>query len=112
VGVRPLPLIDPQIGGVPGTASGYRAGMARRKRFLIATMADGYTKRIGPTSAPFTHYWRIVAYLVGGKTEVFWGHAKSLKEAAGKKAATADAARQRGWDRFDFEVVELVEEWA
>jgi hypothetical protein len=81
--------------------------MAKKKRYLTATMPDGYVKTIGPTSAPFTHYWRIVAYLGNGKTEVFWGHAKSLKEALGKKAASAEAARQRAWDRFDFEVVEL-----
>jgi hypothetical protein len=83
-----------------------------RKRILTATMADGYVKTIGPTSAPFTHYWRIVAWLANGRTEVFWGHAKSLKEATSKKAATADAARQRGWTRYDFEVVELVESLA
>lgn len=83
--------------------------MAKRKRYLTATMADGYVKTIGPTSAPFTHYWRIVAHLDGGRTEVFWGHARSLREAAGKRIASADAARQRGWSSFDFEVVELVE---
>jgi hypothetical protein len=83
--------------------------MKQRKRILTATLADGYVKTIGPTAAPFTHYWRIVAYLTNGRTEVFWGHAKSLKEATGKKAATAEAARQRGWARYDFEVVELVE---
>lgn len=83
--------------------------MAKRKRYLTATMPDGYVKRIGPTSAPFTHYWRIVAELPDGRTEVFWGHAKSEREAIGKKAATADAARQRGWARYAFEVVELTE---
>jgi exopolyphosphatase/pppGpp-phosphohydrolase len=83
--------------------------MAKKKRYLRATMADGYVKTIGPTAVPFSHYWRIVADLGGGRTEVFWGHAKSLKEATGKKAATAEAARQRGWKSFDFEVVELVE---
>ncbi|QJU59585.1 hypothetical protein HL653_19125 [Sphingomonas sp. AP4-R1] len=83
--------------------------MAKSKRYLTATMADGYVKTIGPTASPFTHYWRIVAHLADGATEVFWGHSKSLKEATGKKAATADAARQRGWVRYDFEVVELVE---
>ncbi|SFR96914.1 hypothetical protein [Sphingomonas jatrophae] len=83
--------------------------MAKKKRYLTAMMADGYVKTIGPTASPFTHYWRIVAHLEDGRTEVFWGHAKSLKEATGKKAATADAARQRGWRRYDFEVVELVE---
>ncbi|RYD98416.1 MAG: hypothetical protein EOP61_15615 [Sphingomonadales bacterium] len=83
--------------------------MKGRRRYLTATMADGYVKTIGPTSSPFTHYWRIVAQLGGGRTEVFWGHAKSLKEATSKKAATAEAARQRGWERYAFEVVELVE---
>jgi hypothetical protein len=83
--------------------------MAKRKRFLTATMPDGYVKTIGPTSAPLTHYWRIVAYLSDGQTEVFWGHAKSLKEASGKKAAAQDAARQRGWKRYSFETIELTE---
>ena len=55
--------------------------MARRKRYLTATMADGYVKTIGPTADPFTHYWRIVAVLENGKTEVFWGHSRSLAEA-------------------------------
>lgn len=80
-----------------------------KKRYLTAVMADGYVNTIGPTAAPFTHYWRIVADLPNGKTEVFWGHAKSLREATGKKAAAADAARQRGWQRFAFEVVALTE---
>jgi hypothetical protein len=86
----------------------YRTPMARKKRTLTATMADGYVKTI-TTAAPFTHYWRIVAHLAGGKTEVFWGHATSFREAAGKKIATGEAARQRGWERFDFEIVELTE---
>lgn len=83
--------------------------MRINKRYLTATMGDGYVKTIGPTSVPFTHYWRIVALLEDGGTEVFWGHTKSLKEATSKKAATADAARQRGWQSYRFEVVELVE---
>ncbi|WP_294294826.1 hypothetical protein [uncultured Sphingomonas sp.] len=83
--------------------------MAKRKRLLTATMADGYVKTIGPTSLPLTHYWRIVAHLGGGRTEVFWGHAKSLREANSKRVPLADAAKARGWERFDFEVVELVE---
>lgn len=83
--------------------------MARRKRYLTAVMADGHTKTIGPTAAPFTHYWRIVATLESGRTEVFWGHARSLKEATGKKAATEEAARMRGWRDYAFEVVELTE---
>jgi hypothetical protein len=64
--------------------------MARKKRYLTATMADGYVKTIGPTAAPLTHYWRIVAHLHDGKTEVFWGHATSAKEAR---------ARRRGLNR-------------
>lgn len=83
--------------------------MARRKRYLTATMPDGYVKTIGPTADPFTHYWRIVAVLANGRTEVFWGHSKSLAEARRKRAATEDAARTRGWQRHAFEVVELVE---
>jgi hypothetical protein len=83
--------------------------MARKKRYLTATMADGYVKTIGPTAAPFTHFWRIVAVLENGKTEVFWGHSKSFREATGKKAATAEAARMRGWQSFAFEIVELSE---
>ena len=83
--------------------------MVKKKRYLTATLSDGYVKTIGPTASPFTHYWRIVADLGEGRTEVFWGHAKSLKEATGKRAATADAARQRGWKGYAFEVVELTE---
>jgi hypothetical protein len=83
--------------------------VAKRRRYLTATMPDGYVKTIGPTAAPFTHYWRIVADLGGGRTEVFWGHAKSLKEATGKRAALDEAARQRGWAGHVFEVVELTE---
>ncbi|MEP9401623.1 hypothetical protein [Sphingomonas sp. VNH70] len=83
--------------------------MARKKRYLTATMADGYVKTIGPTNARFTHYWRIVARLPGGGTEVFWGHAASLKEAKAKRAAIPEAQRMRGWTGHAFEVVELVE---
>lgn len=61
--------------------------MARKKCYLTATMADGYAKTIGPTSSRFTHFWRIVAHLHNGRTEVFWGHTSSLKEANGKKVA-------------------------
>ena len=83
--------------------------MARRKRYLTATMPDGYVKKIGPTADPFTHYWRIVAILENGKTEVFWGHARSLAEAKSKRAPANDAARQRGWKSFAFEIAELEE---
>lgn len=83
--------------------------MARKKRYLTATMADGYVKTIGPTAVPFTHFWRIVATLQNGKTEVFWGHVQSLKNATGKRIATDEAARQRGWSSYQFEVVELTE---
>lgn len=79
-----------------------------RKYLLTATMSDGYQKTIGPTATRFSHYWRIVAELQSGKTEVFWGHTKSLAEANRKRAATREAARQRGWKDFAFEVVELV----
>ena len=78
------------------------------KHLLTATLPDGYVKTIGPTAVAFTHYWRIVATLASGKTEVFWGHTKSLAEAKGKRTAAADAARQRGWRSFAFEVVEVV----
>ena len=83
--------------------------MAKKKRFLTATLSDGYVKTIGPTAVPFTHYWRIVAQLGNGRTEVFWGHVKSLREATAKRTATADAARQRGWTGYDVEIVELSE---
>ena len=83
--------------------------MGRKKRYLTATMSDGYVKTIGPTNAPFTHYWRIVAHLHDGKTDVFWGHATSAKKAMSRKALTDQAARRHGWKRFDFEVVELTE---
>ncbi|MEO9463271.1 MAG: hypothetical protein ABJ242_11105 [Marinomonas sp.] len=83
--------------------------MGKKKRYLTAVMADGYVKTIGPTSSPFTHYWRIVANLNGDRTEVFWGHTKTLKEATSKKQATADASKQRGWLSYDFEIVELIE---
>ena len=79
-----------------------------RKHFLTATLPDGYVKTIGPTAVAYTHYWRIVATLASGKTEVFWGHTKSLAECKGKRVAAADAARQRGWRSFDLEVVEVV----
>ncbi|MET0240279.1 MAG: hypothetical protein ABW184_10330 [Sphingobium sp.] len=83
--------------------------MARKKRYLTATLSDGYVKTIGPTADPFTHYWRIVAVLENGKTEVFWGHSKSLAEARKKRVATEEAARMRGWSSHAFEIVELVE---
>jgi hypothetical protein len=83
--------------------------MKKKRRYLTATMPDGYVKTIGPTSDGFTHYWRIVAVLANGKTEVFWGHTRSLAEAKGKKAASQEAARMRGWTSFVFEIAELVE---
>ena len=82
--------------------------MAKTKRYLTATMADGYVKTIGPTAAPFTHFWRIVADLENGSTEVFWGHSTSHRDAAGKRIAAAEAARQRGWTGYRFETVALV----
>ncbi|MDY7524693.1 hypothetical protein E2E30_00245 [Sphingomonas sp. AAP5] len=80
-----------------------------KKRYLTATLPDGYVKTIGPTSTAFTHYWRIVALLANGKSEVFWGHTKSLAEAKRKKSALAEAAAQRGWKSHVFEIAELVE---
>jgi len=79
-----------------------------KKHYLTATLSDGYVKTIGPVSTEFTHYWRIVANLHNGKTEVFWGHTKSLREAKRKQTAAGDAAANRGWKSFDFEIVELV----
>jgi len=83
--------------------------MKKKRRYLTATMADGYVKTIGPTTDGFTHYWRIVAQLENGKTEVFWGHSRSLAEAKKKRGATQEAARMRGWTSYAFEIVELVE---
>ena len=79
-----------------------------KRRYLTATLPDGYVKTIGPTSAGFTHYWRIVATLQNGKSEVFWGHTKSLAEAKTKRVATVEAAAMRGWTRHIFEIAELV----
>ena len=84
--------------------------MAKRKQYLTATLPDGTVKTIGPTALEFTHYWRIVAQLGGGKTEVFWGHVKSLAEAKRKRIAAVEAAANRGWESYAFDVVELVRE--
>ncbi|SER50421.1 hypothetical protein SAMN05518866_11290 [Sphingobium sp. YR768] len=85
--------------------------MARgRKRYLVATMPDGYVKRIGPTADLLTHYWRIVAVLDNGKTEVFWGHTRSLAEAKKLKGPAVNGAKMRGWKSYQFEIAELVEE--
>ena len=81
--------------------------MARKKIYLTARLPDGTVKTIGPTAIEFTHYWRIVATLGNGKTEVFWGHSKSLAEAKKKRSATADAAVNRGWTGYDVDIVEL-----
>ena len=78
-----------------------------RKHFLTATLPDGYVKTIGPTATAFTHYWRIVAQLENGKTEVFWGHTKSLAETKRKRSAAIEASASRGWKSYAFEVVEL-----
>ena len=79
-----------------------------RKTYLTAILPDGYVKTIGPTSAPFTHYWRIVALLANGRTEVFWGHSTSLANAKRKRTATIEAAAQRQWQSYAFEIAELV----
>jgi hypothetical protein len=78
-----------------------------RKCYLTATLLDGYVKTIGPTATAFTHYWRIVATLENGKTEVFWGHTKSPAEAKRKRAAAVEAATSRGWESYVFEMVDL-----
>lgn len=83
--------------------------VAKKKRYLTATLPDGYVKTIGPTATAFTHYWRIVAELENGRAEVFWGHTKSLQEAKRLKTATAEAAAQRGWKTHVFEIAELTE---
>lgn len=82
--------------------------MAKKKYYLTATLSDGYVKTIGPTAVEFSHYWRIVAHLSKGGTEVFWGHTKSLAEARKKRNAVAEAVDRRGWEAYDFDVVELV----
>ena len=82
--------------------------MAKKKYYLTATLPDGTVKTIGPTATGFTHYWRIVAKLANGKTEIFWGHTQSLAEAKRKKNAAADAAIARGWTGYDFDIVDLV----
>lgn len=81
--------------------------MGKKKTYLTAVLPDGYVKTIGPTAVEFTHYWRIVALLQNGKTEVFWGHVKSLAEARKKKVAAAEAAVMRGWKSYDVDIVEL-----
>lgn len=81
----------------------------KKKRYLTATMADGYVKTIGPTSHDFSHYWRIIALLENGKTEVFWGHSRNLAEAKKKKIAAEEACKMRGWQSYELEIVELVE---
>ena len=96
------------MGQAAGLEILYRRGMAKKRFYLTATLPDGYVKTIGPTATEFTHYWRIVAVLGDGKTEVFWGHTKSLADAKKKRTAATDASAQRGWKRYDFEVVDVV----
>lgn len=81
----------------------------KKKRYLTARMADGYVKTIGPTSHDFSHYWRIIALLENGKTEVFWGHSRNLAEAKKKKIAAEEACKMRGWQSYELEIVALVE---
>ena len=83
--------------------------MKKERRYLTATLPDGYVKTIGPTTDGFTHYWRIVAERENGKTEVFWGHTRSLAEARRKREPAREASRTRGWKSFAFDVVQLVE---
>ena len=84
--------------------------MARKRILLTATLPDGTVKTIGPTATEFTHYWRIVAHLANGKTDIFWGHTKSLAEAKRKQTAAKEAAAMRGWKSYAFEIAELVRE--
>ena len=83
--------------------------MARRKRYLTATMPDGYVKTIGPTATAFTHYWRIVADLGSGRNEIFWGHSKSLKEATASAPPPPTLRDNAAGQAYVFEVVELTE---
>ena len=76
-----------------------------RKHYLTATLPDGYVKTIGPTATAFSHYWRIVAVLANGKTEVFWGHSKSLGEAKKTKNLAVEAAATRGWKSYHVDIV-------
>ncbi len=82
--------------------------MAKKKTYLTASLPDGYVKTIGPTALDLTHYWRIVAELGNGKTEVFWGHSKSLAEARKTKSLAVEAAATRGWKSHDVDIVQLV----
>lgn len=74
--------------------------MKKKRGYLTATMPDGYVKTIGPTTDSFTHYWRIVAELDNGKTEVFWGHARSLAEARRKRAPADEAKTDAGMEEL------------
>ncbi len=82
--------------------------MAKRKTYLTAILPDGYVKTIGPTALDLTHYWRIVAQLGNGKTDVFWGHSKSLAEARKTKSLAVEAAATRGWKSHAVDIVALV----
>ncbi|KQN29174.1 hypothetical protein [Sphingomonas sp. Leaf38] len=79
--------------------------MAKRKVYLTARLPDGYVKTIGPTALALTHYWRVVAVLASGKTEVFWGHSKSLAEAKRTQNLAVEAAATRGWKSHHVDIV-------
>lgn len=79
--------------------------MAKRKFYLTARLPDGYVKTIGPTALDLTHYWRIVAVLANGKTEIFWGHSKSLADARKTKTLSVQAAATRGWKSYHVDIV-------
>jgi len=95
------------LGNWPASVNPLSRPPWRRRNITSRRLSDGYIKTIGPTATEFTHYWRIVAHLGGGKTEVFWGHTKSLAEAKGKKTAAGEAAANRGWQSYDFDIVEV-----
>lgn len=82
--------------------------MAKKRTYLTATLPDGYVKTIGPTTTTFTHYWRIVATLENGKSEVFWGHTKSFAEAKRKTVAAGEASKMRGWRSYALDIVAVV----
>ena len=86
---------------------GYRAclwsRLASRVFMPIADYAveDGDQLYDGAKAIAWSHH------LADGKTEVFWGHTKSLADARRKKAAAADASKQRKWQSHAFEIAEL-----
>ena len=77
-----------------------------KKHYLTATLPDGYVKTIGPTATRFTHYWRIVAELENGKSEVFWAmsNRSPRRPQAHRDQGRGPPARV---ESYKFEIVEL-----